>query len=148
MRTCCQLPGEATHVQWPDPLTHSMLLASLLFLTIHQPLCVHACNYLPLLYSCCAHMPPQSLHTAHSSYKFYFAACKERLTRTSAADAEISGKPNFCLIQVSGVIGPCALALYALNYSRIPFMTALTALFGYNLSEQLPVSGCLHAMLY
>ncbi|DBA74534.1 hypothetical protein WJX79_007537 [Trebouxia sp. C0005] len=40
--------------------------------------------------------------------------------------------------RVSGVIGPCALALYALNYSRIPFMTALTALFGYNLSEQLP----------
>lgn len=40
--------------------------------------------------------------------------------------------------RVSGVIGPCALALYALNYSRIPFITALVGLFGYNLSEQLP----------
>lgn len=44
--------------------------------------------------------------------------------------------------QVSGVIGPCALALYALNYSKIPFITALVGLFGYNLSEQLPVSFC------
>ena len=42
--------------------------------------------------------------------------------------------------QVSGVIGPCALALYALNYQRIPFISALVGLFGYNLSEQLPVS--------
>lgn len=43
---------------------------------------------------------------------------------------------------MSGVIGPCALALYALNYSKIPFITALVGLFGYNLSEQLPVSFC------
>ena len=50
------------------------------------------------------------------------------------------------LLQVSGVIGPCALALYALNYSRIDFLTALTALFGYNLSEQLPVRSFTHVI--
>ena len=62
------------------------------------------------------------------------------LSQTVLRFAQTSNHKNCdACAQVSGVIGPCALALYAINYSNVNFLTALTALFGYNLAEQLPV---------
>jgi hypothetical protein len=41
------------------------------------------------------------------------------------------------LAQISHVIGPASLAVYALNFSRISFLDTVTVLFGYFLAEKL-----------
>lgn len=40
-------------------------------------------------------------------------------------------------MQISHVIGPAALAVYALNFNRISFLDTVTGLFGYFLAEKL-----------
>jgi hypothetical protein len=41
------------------------------------------------------------------------------------------------MMQISHVIGPASLAVYALNFSRVSFLDTVTLLFGYFLAEKL-----------